>query len=183
MAVVIFHGQFVGDMAMLWDQNAFNSFAKAASAVTGTNTLNISGGTADESITLAGKNDVIVDGGTAATATALGAISSKGGVLTVTSDLSASSITGFSAINTTAASIAVNGGIELAEGATITIDMTGYTQSVFDAPILVSGTGITGITDDSIVLTGEGAGVYHAYYNHVDNSVHAMRIEIGRAHV
>ena len=167
---------FVGDMALVWDKNAFSSFAKAAAAVTGTNTLNISGGTSAENIALAGKNDVVVSGDTAATA--VGALSSNGGVLTVNSDLTAASISGFSAINAKADALTVTGGIDLAAGTTITIDMTGHVQDTSDAAILVTGTGITGIADDSsIVLTGEGSGAYYGYYNVNDKSVHALRVD------
>ena len=168
--------QFVGDMALVWDKNAFNSFSAAAAVVGQGSTLYIEGGTSTEAITLTKGNDVNVSDTTAGVA--VGSITADGGAITVGGLFTADSLSGFSAISGKADAITVTGGITLAEGGTITIDMTGHVQDVSDAAILVTGTGITGLTDDSsIVLTGEGAGAYYGYYNVNDKSVHALRVD------
>ena len=169
------HDKFIGDMALVWNKNAFNSVASAATAVGKGSTLYIEGGTTAEAVTLTKGNDVIVSANT--TGTAIGALAGDGGTLTVDTDFSVASISGFSALTAKAGTLTVAGGIEQAAGTTITIDMTGYVQAASDAVILSTGTGIANLTDDDIVLTGEGSGAFHAYYSHIDNSIHAMRVD------
>ncbi len=169
------HDKFIGDMALVWNKNAFSSVASAAAAVGKGSTLYIEGGTSAEAVTLTKGNDVIVSANTSGTA--IGALAGDGGTLTVNTDFSVASISGFSALTAKAGTLTVAGGIEQAAGTTITIDMTGYVQAASDAVVLSTGTGIANFTDDDIVLTGEGSGAFHAYYSHIDNSIHAMRVD------
>ncbi len=169
------HNKFVGDMALVWNKNAFNSVAAAAAAIGEGSTLYIEGGNSTEAVTLTKKNDVIVSANT--TGTAVGTLTADGGTLTVSTDFTATEINGFSGIALNAVDNITIGAITLAENGTITIDTTGYTQEATDAAVLTVANGITGLTDENIVLTGEGSGAFHAYYSHIDNSIHTMRID------
>ena len=169
------HNKFVGDMALVWDANAFDSAALAAQRIGEGSTLYIEGGTSAEAITLTKKNDVIISANTSGTV--VGSIAADGGTLTVETDFTATTISGFSGIAVNAVDDITIGSIALAENGTITVDLTGYTQTTTDAAVLTVAGGITGLIDERIVLTGEGSGAFHAYYSHIDNSIHTMRID------
>ena len=168
---------FVGDTALVWDGNAFNSAAAAAAKVSEGYTLYIEGGVFEsaEAVTLEKNNDVVVKDDAS-----IGALTT-GGKLSVSKALVASSISGVSALSMVAGNnFSVSGGIALAADSTISIDVTNYNMEGDDAVVIATGEGITvgeaAIADAAITVTGEGAGAYHAYYNAEDKSVHLLRL-------
>ena len=167
------HNKFVGDMALVWDKNAFNSYVKAAAAIGQDSTLYVEGGASSEDVTLTKSNDVIVSANTAASS--IGSIAADGGAITIANDFTANALTGFSAVNFNAGLDITVGNLEIAEGGTLTIDVTGYAQSETDAVVLSTDT--TNLTSDAITVTGEGSGVFYAYVDATDNDVHLMRID------
>lgn len=168
---------FVGDTALVWDANAFNSAAAAAAKVGEGNVLYIEGGvfSSEEAVTLAKDNDVVIKDDAS-----IGALTT-GGKVSVNKALTVSSISGASALTLAAGNaFAVTEGIALADKATITIDVTDFKQTGDDTIVLSTGSGITigdaAITDAALTVTGTGAGSYHAYYSTEDSSVHLLRL-------
>ena len=96
-------GQSIGDTALVWGQNAFNSFAAAANAANAATDagrqaeLYLMGGTTSDAVNLTGAYDVWITGGT--TATACASLKGNGGVLHAASEFIADSISGFSRVD------------------------------------------------------------------------------------
>ena len=134
-------GQFIGDVALVWNKNAFNSFAKAAGAIGYNGTLYLEGGTASEAVVLNRDNDVIINGNTTGTAT--GNITGDGGAFTVGTTFSAGTISGFSFLTVEAGSVTVSGSISLTKDGVLNFDLTNVSAGNPDALVkdisLVSG--------------------------------------------
>ncbi len=169
------HNQFVGETALVWGVNAFDSFAAAANAIGQDATLTLDGGASTEDVVLKKNNDVIVNAGTVATS--VGSITADGGALFVENDFVATSIAGFSALNLNANKTITVNGMEMAADSTITIDVTGYVQEASDVVVISTQDGITNLDTATISVAGENDKLFYAYYDTEDNDVHLMRVD------
>ncbi len=128
--------QFVGDMALVWEQNAFSSFKAAADAMREAGyTIYLTGGTSAEDIQTKFANDVVITANT--TGTGANSITGMdGGVLTVESGFTAATVAGFSVLTVRAGfldgelvsfgSVTVTEGLSLAENGALHLDLTDY---------------------------------------------------------
>ena len=168
--------QFVGETALIWGQNAFNSFAAAAAAVGDGRTLTLDGGSSTDNINLTKNNDVIV--GPNDEPTAVGSLKTNSGVLSVFNEFSATEITGFSGLNLTAGkTVTVSGGVTLAENSVITVDVTDYKQTPSSVVLVSTENGIANADTATITVEGETDKIFYAYYDDEDKDIHLMRID------
>ncbi len=167
-------GLFVDGVELVWNKNAFNTLAGAVSAVGAGYSVFMDGGVDTTAADLAGHD--FVSGGTAANE--VGALTSAGATLTVSNDLTAASLAGFSAIDLTAGkTLTVSGGIDLAANAAINIDVTGYTQTADDVVLIATGTGIANIDTATISVVGKNETPFLVYYDAEDKSVHMKNVD------
>jgi len=123
-------------VSLVWDTNAFNSFATAGTKLGKNGSLYLTGGTSAESITLEkAENNIVVTANTACTVA--GTITGAGGTFTVKGEfLCPTSISGFSLVTVKAGgSLTVNSSLELTENGILNWDLTGLKPGYKDALI------------------------------------------------
>ncbi len=166
-------GMYIGDVALVWDKNAFNSFSKAAAALGEDGTLYIEGGTSSEAVALTRENDVVIRGNTAGTVA--GSFAGYGGTLTVENDFSATAISGFSLLTVNAGSLTVSESISLTKNGILNFDLTntvaGNTKALVNNLSLVT-------NDPKYTLTDPAAAV-GTYLLASDAAVFDSGIEFG----
>ena len=142
-------GMYIGDVALVWDKNAFNSFSKAAAALGEDGTLYIEGGTSSETVALTRENDVVICGNTAGTVA--GSFAGYGGALTVENGFSVSAISGFSLLSVGEGSLTASESISLTKDGVLNFDLTavsaGNTEALVNGLSLVTGNPKYTLTD------------------------------------
>ncbi|MBP1583662.1 MAG: hypothetical protein J6866_06885 [Victivallales bacterium] len=117
-------GKFVGDTLLEWQKNAFSDLQSAVAAVSGTNTLYITGGASSDNLTLTGPANVSIEANT--TSTSISSLAGNGGSLHVDYVcFSVSSVSGFSSVDiVSGGQLEVFSSLSLPEGGILNFDVT-----------------------------------------------------------